>query len=489
MNNSTRYIHRGALVVLIWAWGLPSMLSGTTPEEIGGCSGTTSTEIAANPSNYRNWLDNLEPGDILLLEPGVYTQGLPLNSLEGEPNNCITIAGPEVWPPVVRFTPRTCCNTVSISNSSYVVLRNLELDGSGDTESVDGVKVESGASFAHHITLENLYIHDHDFSQQTVGISTKAPSWNFVIRRNVIERCGTGAYFGNSDGEDEFVNGLIEQNLFIDTVGYNLQIKHQNGRNTGLGIPAAASTILRNNVFSKGDNSSSGGGARPNLLVGHWPLSGAGSGDEYLIYGNFFWENPDGVEALFQGEGNVNLYSNLMVNTHGPAVAIQAQNDQPRNIFVFQNTVIADATGLRVQGVDSSATQRVVGNAVFANPPFSLHSNVEAADNVVDSESEADLYLNSVPPAQPSEGLDLFPLANDLLAVAVDTSGLQEIENWDLDFNGLVREVDFAGAYGGQGQNPGWLPALERMPDSKAGSVFADGFESGGTSAWSDSLP
>ena len=85
----------------------------------------------------------------------------------------------------------------------------------------------------------------------------------------------------------------------MDTIGYNMQIKHQNPRPTNIGMPTGPSkTIIRHNVFSKADNSI-GSSPRPNLLVGHFPLSGPGVDDVYEIYGNFFYQNP--TEALFSG--------------------------------------------------------------------------------------------------------------------------------------------------------------------------------------------
>jgi hypothetical protein len=48
---------------------------------------------------------------------------------------------------------------------------------------------------------------------------------------------GTGMYFGNSDGNHPFWGGLIENNLIMNTIGYNLQIKHQNPRPRLPGMP------------------------------------------------------------------------------------------------------------------------------------------------------------------------------------------------------------------------------------------------------------
>src|SRR5262249_150356 len=145
------------------------------------------------------------------------------------------------------------------------------------------------SSWAHHITLDGLTIFGYGANQQKVGISTKCPAWGWVIRNNVIKGSGTGMYLGNSDGSAPFVAGLIEHNLIMDTIGYNLQIKHQRQRPIISGMPEDRSvTIIRHNVFSKSNNSSREKLARPNLLVGHWPPDGAGMEDSYAIYGNFF---------------------------------------------------------------------------------------------------------------------------------------------------------------------------------------------------------
>src|SRR4030095_13069256 len=105
-------------------------------------------------------------------------------------------------------------NTVSIVDSHHVVLSDLELDGRDLP--VDAVKAEGHARFAHHIPLENLVIRRHGNNQQNVGISTKCPAWNWVIRGNTIIGAGTGMYLGGSDGSAPFVAGIIEGNLVVD---------------------------------------------------------------------------------------------------------------------------------------------------------------------------------------------------------------------------------------------------------------------------------
>ncbi|VAX08840.1 hypothetical protein MNBD_ALPHA03-112, partial [hydrothermal vent metagenome] len=232
------------------------------------------------------------------------------------------------------------------------------------------------------------------------------------------------------------------------------------------------------NVFSKANNAStSGTWARPNLLVGHWPLTGAGSNDIYEIYGNFIYSNP--AEALFQGEGNIALYDNVLVNHSGSAVHIQPHNHKPRTIRVFHNSVVATGTGIRVSGVDVEYDQLVSGNAVFAATPFSLHAQVQQVDNVSDTFNAASNYLTT-PFGNPELGtLDIYPVsASTLDGTAIDSSLLQLFNDWNVDFNGDQRLQGFRGAYADEGLNSGWQLALTIKPETyTASGGAADIFE------------
>ena len=362
------------------------------------CFPVSADIIDANPANYRTLLPLLQAGDTLRLAPGNYTQGLPIWNMNGQPGLPIVIDGPSSGPPAV-FEGRSCCNTVSIGDSSYIEIRNIEIDGL-DLE-VDAVKAESTAVSASHITLDGLTIVNHGANQQIVGISTKCPTWGWIIRRCIIVGAGTGMYLGDSDGSAPFVDGLIEYNLVRDTIGYNAQIKHQVDRPDLPGMPSVARTIIRHNVFSKAQGGATGGNARPNLLVGHWPLTGSGSTDIYEIYGNVFFDNP--TEALFQGEGNIALYSNLFRNASGTAVNIQPHNDVPRLIRVFYNTVVASGTGIHVTGGSSSFTQEVTANGSFAATPI---TGGLQSENVTGTYAEAASHL--VNPYGPPGAVDFI---------------------------------------------------------------------------------
>ncbi len=317
-------------------------------------------DYRADAENYRDHLRRLQPGDRLLLEPGDYRRGLPLSNLSGSTAQPIIIeAFDPATPP--RFIARPGANTVSLVDVRHLVLRHLEFDGRNLP--VDAIKAEGHSRHADFITLENLYIHDHAASQQNVGISTKCPAFGWVVMGNRIERVGTGMYFGDSDGSDPFMSGRIEGNHVSDTLGYNLQIKHQKMR------PAEYAdrydTVIRYNVFSKKDTVP-GPLARPNVLLGHLPLSGPGSEDRYLVYGNLFLDNPS--EALLQAEGRVAVYDNVFINGSGDAIHIQPHNDVPRDMLIFSNTVLASGAGIQIRQAEGSPyRQRVMANMISAS--------------------------------------------------------------------------------------------------------------------------
>lgn len=408
--------------------------------------------IDANPSNYRTVLASLNPGDTMVLASGTYTGGLPISDMSGTAAQPIIIRGPDDQSAV--FRANDCCNTVQLDDASFLQIRNLTLDGTG-TNGAFGVDSRGNC---HDVTIENFRIINYGADQQNVGISTKGPAWNWVIRRNAIIRAGTGIYLGNSDGSAPFVNGIIENNLIVDTVGYNMQIKHQLARPTGIGLPTGQSrTIIRHNVFSKQDGTIGSGGARPNLLVGHFPLSGVGATDRYEIYGNFFYENP--VEALFQGEGNLVVHDNLFVNTAGSAVNITAHNDKPRTVTVYHNTVVASGNGIRISNVDTGYVQSILANAVFAGSPI---AGPNQQDNVTGSYASATDFL--VAPTGAIGVLDLYPRPGRLSGASTNLSQFAGFVDGTQDFNGRSRTGAFRGAYEGEGVNPGWRLALAIKP-------------------------
>lgn len=405
--------------------------------------------VRGDPSNYLTGLKGLRAGDRLVLAPGIYPHGLPVHGIVGAPERSVTIEGASASRPSV-FVGRRGRNTVSIVNSAYVTVRNLRLDGLGLP--VDAVKAEGHATWAHHITLENLVIVNHGHDQQTVGISTKCPAWGWVVRANTIVGAGTGMYFGSSDGTKPFFASVIESNTVANPRGYALQVKHQHDRLEFDGVPSHPSfTVIRRNRFIKREGASVGELARPNVLVGHFPLTGQGADDYYVVYGNVFDHNP--TEALFQGEGNIALYNNLFLNPAGNAIHIQPHNHLPRSVLIFHNTVLASGVGISIRGGEKGYKHYVGHNAVFARKPF---PGEFGGDNFPAPFGQAATYL-AAPFAGPDKR-NLGPLGSLLLTTSRIPPELERFPEWSKDYSGLSRIGGVHGACQSDGSQTGTAP-------------------------------
>jgi hypothetical protein len=231
----------------------------------------------------------------------------------------------------------------------------------------------------------------------------------------------------------------------VDTIGYNLQIKHQKSRPATMPeLNERHDTVIRGNLFAK-EAAWPDRDARPNVLIGHEPLTGPGRDDRVLIYGNLFWQNPS--EALFQGEGHLAIYNNLFVNSHGHAVHIQPHNDVPRQVDIFHNTILARGHGIRVllrEGAAPTWPRRVQRNLVFAARPI---QGGQQSDNLSGDFDAAARYLKQ--PFTDLGQLDLGPRPALADAVPTGAKDLAAYPDSDRDFAGRPWLVSMPGACGG----------------------------------------
>lgn len=427
---------------------------------------STAATYFGNSGNYTTFLPTLVAGDTLLLQNGNYTNYLVLNNKNGTSTDPIVIIGASQAG--VIFLGNACCNTVSITQCSYIVLKNFTINGQ-NIPGIDAVKAEgTNGNWAHHITIERLKIIGHGGDQQTVGISTKCTCWDWIIRRNVIDAAGTGMYLGNSNFLSPFVNGIIEGNVIKNTVGYNIEIKQENDNlRTITGMTLNGKTIIRYNVFTKESNASTGGNARPCLLVDPYPLNGNGSNDYYEIYNNFFYENP--VEALFQGTGHIVMYNNVMVNHQSGGWGVQIRDHnavQPRNVKVFHNTIVVNSgTGLNFNNCNTSFQQYAIANAIFASPAINSNTTITNTDNVTNTYTNSVNYLNS--PLSSIPLLNAFPLTGQLTGTLTSNTLFNMYSNYANDFNSATYNWIYRGAYSGSGTNPCWPLQIDTMPMSQ----------------------
>lgn len=439
---------------------------------VGDVTVTSAAIINASPADYQAKINALLPGQTLQLAPGDYTSsGMSIYNINGTAQAPITIQGPSDRSAIIRGSAGN--NTVRISGSSYVTLKNITVNS--DRLGGDGIHAQSNVGASHHITIENCLITGCDDSQSTVGIATNSISvWDWTVKNCDFSGCGTGMYLGNSDGSAPFVEGVIDGNFFTDCIGYDIEIKGQTVWGSSIaGRPEGTTkTIVRNNVFNKNAaTSSTGGNARPNLLIGGVASTGTGSSNTYEVYGNFFVGNPT-AEPLFQFAGNMYCYGNLFYNIDGASSlgAIYARDwtstapvttAPVKNVEIFGNTIVIDS-GI---GIDISSTagptRRCIGNAIYAPTAFAL-SNATQTANVTGTFSNATATLNK-PDGVLASDLDLHPQAGALSGTSyLDSATWSVLTDYDKDFNSSTRDWAIRGGYSTRGVNPGWFLQLAR---------------------------
>jgi hypothetical protein len=366
--------------------------------------------------------------------------------------------GPATGRPAIITTSSTCCNVVQLDNTEYVAIRNLTVDSKG-LDAIDGINGHGRPT--HDILIESCVLVGQGHGPSTVGISTKSPAWNWVIRGNRIVGAGTGMYLGNSDGTQPFIAGLVESNLIENSIGYNLQIKHQK-RYDGLPWvehipPGRHRTILRNNVFVKTKGVASEGDARPSLLLGCFPDSGRGSEDRYEVYGNFFYNNPD--ESLIQASGRVAIHDNVFVASSlgGYAIVLMDHNGPLVAADVYNNTVYS-RRGKGIRFVSKARKGgRVAGNLIFADAEPLVGSVPVEAQNVVATTGAAAGFVNR--PSAVLGEMDFYPKAacRSCQGAPLDSVPFAGQLDFDRDFNGSPKGPwTYRGAYAGGGVNSGW---------------------------------
>jgi hypothetical protein len=173
----------------------------------------------------------------------------------------------------------------------------------------------------------------------------------------------------------------------------------------------------------------------------------------------FLLSKPDRPGTL-PSEGNVALYSNLFFNSVGTGLLVQPQNEFPRDILIFANTVVTVGTGIQVVGGATGYQQLVIGNASFARVPINAPNQ---SSNVTGGVEGAKNYLNN-PFAPLGQGMDMYPRVGPLRGAPLDPMPFSAFLDYDRDFNFEPRNFLFRGGYEGEGTNPGWVLQRARKP-------------------------
>ena len=463
-------------------------------------------------------LDQLSPGDILYIMAGTYNEKVELN-VSGLPGNPITITNYAADTVVLDGTGLGFATAVvGIFDRSYLVVEGLTIANNAMLDA-QGIVVEGACA---GITIRNNTIHDIHFSSNpsapvsaatnaqpliVYGIDPSLAVTGLVVDGNEIYDCRTGysealAVNGNVDGFEVTDNRVHDiTNIGIDIIGHE-------GTSSNPATDQARNGLVKGNTVS-------------NCLSPY-----ATSGGIYV----------DGGRDLVI-ENNVVSRSGYGIEIGCENVAKTASGIVVRNNLVYDNEV----AGISLGGFDYPSgsgkvtTTTLTNNTLMAND-FSASSTGElylsysedcALTNNIFVTNDANLVVFNAATSlnlQLDYNLYFCPGGAGALELSWDGTvyyGLTSFQaGTGLDANSLFADPDFVsaalpspdlhlvdGSPAVDRGDPAFVPAggeadidgEPRVADGRVdigadehgpgGGIFADGFESGDSGAWSAATP
>jgi len=296
------------------------IFAGTVLLLVGG--GVSGADLVVSPGeSIGAKVQNLRPGDTLLVKKGVYSESITISGLKGT----------QAAPIVIKGEPGA---EINVSGGEDGIL--IYGGGGSAWVTIDGLKIMNARragvimSRSQHITVRNcICLNNRKWGIQTVGCdyitvencdlsgstiqhgvyfsSTDHP----VARNNRIYNnaaCGIHMNGEKKEGGDGLIMGGIIENNVIYGNGF------KNG-GSAINMSAAEKTIVRNNLLY---NNGAGGIVSYAGDIGH-----AGSSNQ--IYNNTVYFRPGegrfGLQ-LVNGTKDTTVKNNIFVGGRGPALAV-----------------------------------------------------------------------------------------------------------------------------------------------------------------------
>ena len=232
-------------------------------------------------------LEQLRPGDTLLVHGGTYREDLNPRIVAGTPNARITVRGAAGERPVVK-------GLVRLQDPDHWTIENLGFSWGGGDFDDHMVKVSSGTGWV----LDGIRVHG---SKSRAGLLIAASSedgspQDYTLRNSVVSDSQRGANLYLNPGLDSR-GGLIEHNIFTGSPTENLKVGY--GGDCGDQsdpLNGAADITVRNNT----------------LFDGGQPLTVAEPADRITVTGNIIGRGRRGMLLRLDGQCG-NLGSDITV--------------------------------------------------------------------------------------------------------------------------------------------------------------------------------
>ena len=430
----------------------------------GAASATVYT--ATNSAELVSMAASLQPGDTLLLAPGVYdVSSLYLNGLHGNATNWITIRGMGPGRPVIRGTALQ--NVINIDGSDYLRLEDLEITHAGGIANIDGIKFNVGYSSS-HIIIDNCYL--HDLTGNGIGSQSDHVESLCVRYTEIAYVQQNGIYLGYPSPLRTVGNTLID----------NCYIHHTSQSSSG--VPTSTNYGIQIKQGSYGSTIRDcvmhdvGGTARAAIAVYYTKLAGGETLDRFnVVRDNVLWNvRNEGIfaanSAVIQGNVVIDAVTGINVN--------QYDGNVMDNLYIRNNTTLRCDRGFYMRNFDQArASVELVNNLALTDSSSdwtfrmpvgqgsaTVSNNVHVGPIYIPGVSATgftaapSLAATVVDPYGAATAVNLYPKVGS----AVIDAGMTGVEAAE-DFNGLPMNSGSApdvGAYEWGGEsNPGWTIA------------------------------
>lgn len=410
-------------------------------------SSHASTKEIHQGDSFEAAVENLTPGDTLIVHQGTYTDSGRISiAVKGTVSAPVVIKGAdgETPPLITRTASAAIQNTINIEGATYLTIKGLEIAGNGG----DGINLNSTPSY---VTLEDLHIHDVD-----VGINFRSNMDHITVRRNHIHRTGIdggtgeGMYVGCNNATCVVHDSLMENNWIHDTLPGTTQ-----GDGIEVKVGSHSNTIRDNVIYNM---------TYPGIFV-----YGGGAGVN-TVEGNVVWNCLEGIYAV----ADAVVRNNIVFNSGtGLSLYGHAQVSQMKNVTAVNNTLYNNTDGVYVRW-GSTINMILANNAIYSSGKTAVNSSSSVQGTVRSNYVEGGMSGDQIDNLKffsggsysvafvDAAGMNFWPKSGSPLVGVANASFTP-----GLDFNGTTRTSPYdVGAYEANGlaANPGW----EIVPGFKA---------------------
>ncbi len=474
-----------------------------------GVSAAVTIRVPADYTTIQAALDVAGPGDVIEVASSVYYEKIEFPS-SGAVGNPITLTAAPGQTPVLDGTGVSGENMVLIDSQSYVAIVGFVIRNNTGVSDGSGIRVLGagvGITISDNVISE---IRGSDAMGITVYATEPSPIQDLVITSNQVFDCDPAeseaiTLNGNVAGF-EVSNNLVRDvnNIGIDFIGGETDIQPDPALVVRDGVVRGNTVIRANSVY--------GGGYAGGIYVD--------GGRNIVIENNLVTESDLGIEIGAENSGliteNIIVRNNLVFRNERAGIVFggyehgagRANNNQFRGNTLYENnTVGEDGQGTHFVGggigelwIQFAASNIVENNIFYAGPENIFVGSFDAGSSVGNA-LNYNLYFSAEGVGNgefSSNGSFYTGLGEWQTATGNDTDSLAMDPNLSDPPNDFHLVLPSPAIDTG---NPGFTPEASEVDldgqarmvggrvdigvdEYSADAIFADGFESGDTSAW-----